>query len=55
MWQAGHHEASEAAAWSERVKVVELARNETARIPAVLDEFAAKLEELGPNPLKGFG
>ncbi|MGZ6143949.1 MAG: hydrogenase iron-sulfur subunit [Myxococcales bacterium] len=38
----------------ERVRVVELARNETARIPAVLDEFAAKLAELGPNPLKGF-
>jgi hypothetical protein len=24
------------------------------RIPAVLDEFAAKLADLGANPLKGF-
>jgi hypothetical protein len=33
---------------------VELARNEMVRIPAVLDEFAAKLADLGANPLKGF-
>ena len=39
---------------SERVRVVELARNELARVPALFDEFAAKLQELGPNPLKGF-
>jgi len=39
---------------SERVRVVELARNELARVPALFDEFAAKLAELGPNPLKGF-
>ncbi|HEY7726250.1 MAG TPA: hydrogenase iron-sulfur subunit [Anaeromyxobacteraceae bacterium] len=38
----------------ERVRVVELARNEMARIPALFDEFAGKLAELGPNPLKGF-
>jgi quinone-modifying oxidoreductase subunit QmoB len=38
----------------ERVRVVELARNEMTRIPALFDEFAGKLEELGPNPLKGF-
>ncbi len=38
---------------SERVRVVELARNEMSRIPALLDEFAGKLESLGPNPLKG--
>jgi len=39
---------------AERVRVVELARNELARIPALFDEFAATLEKLGPNPLKGF-
>jgi quinone-modifying oxidoreductase subunit QmoB len=39
---------------AERVQVVELARNEMARIPALFDEFAEKLAELGANPLKGF-
>ncbi len=39
---------------SERVRVVELARNEMARIPALFDEFAEKIQELGANPLKGF-
>jgi quinone-modifying oxidoreductase subunit QmoB len=39
---------------AERVRVVELARNELSRVPALFDEFQAKLEELGPNPLKGF-
>jgi quinone-modifying oxidoreductase subunit QmoB len=39
---------------SERVRVLELARNELDRIPAHFDEFAERLEELGPNPLKGF-
>jgi quinone-modifying oxidoreductase subunit QmoB len=39
---------------AERVRVVELARNELSRVPALFDEFAAKLAELGPNPLKGF-
>ncbi len=39
---------------ADRVRVVELARNEMTRIPAILDEFAEKLDELGPNPLKGF-
>ncbi len=38
----------------ERVRVHELGRNEMARIPALFDDFAEKLEELGPNPLKGF-
>jgi quinone-modifying oxidoreductase, subunit QmoB len=39
---------------ADRVQVVELARNELARIPALFDEFAEKLAELGANPLKGF-
>jgi quinone-modifying oxidoreductase subunit QmoB len=38
----------------ERIKVVELAHNEFDRVPLVLDEFAEELDELGPNPLKGF-
>ena len=39
---------------SERVRVLELGRDEFARIPALFDEFAEKLDELGPNPMKGF-
>ncbi len=38
----------------ERIKVVELAHDEWPRLPQVLDEFAGAIEELGPNPLKGF-
>ena len=38
----------------ERVKVVELAHDESDRIPRLLDEFADELEELGASPLKGF-
>ena len=38
----------------ERIKTVELSHNEFDRIPVLLDEFAEELEELGPNPLKGF-
>jgi quinone-modifying oxidoreductase subunit QmoB len=38
----------------ERVRVVELARNELPRIPAIFDEYAETLAALGPNPLKGF-
>jgi quinone-modifying oxidoreductase subunit QmoB len=39
---------------SDRVQVVELAHDEFDRVPRVLDEFAEKCEELGPNPMKGF-
>ncbi|HYQ81983.1 MAG TPA: hydrogenase iron-sulfur subunit [Anaeromyxobacteraceae bacterium] len=38
----------------ERVRVVELARNEMGRIPALFDEFAQTLADMGANPLKGF-
>jgi quinone-modifying oxidoreductase subunit QmoB len=38
----------------ERIKVVELSHDEFDRVPEVLDEFAAAIEALGPNPLKGF-
>ena len=36
------------------IKVVELAHDEFDRVPRVLDEFAEELDEMGPNPLKGF-
>jgi quinone-modifying oxidoreductase subunit QmoB len=39
---------------SERVKIVELERDEFERIPAIMDEFAQTIEEVGPNPYKGF-
>jgi len=38
----------------ERIKTVELSHDEFDRIPKILDEFADELEEMGPNPLKGF-
>jgi quinone-modifying oxidoreductase subunit QmoB len=38
----------------ERIKVVELAHDEFARIPEVLDSFADTISELGANPMKGF-
>ena len=39
---------------SERVKIVELARNEFWRIPQVFDEFADTIAKFGANPYKGF-
>jgi quinone-modifying oxidoreductase, subunit QmoB len=39
---------------SERVEVVELARDEFHRIPEVIQTFVDTMEEIGPNPLKGF-
>ncbi len=39
---------------SERVKLVELSHDEFVRVPQLLDEFAEQLDEMGPNPLKGF-
>ena len=38
----------------ERIKLVELAHDEFDRIPTILDEFSEELDEMGPNPLKGF-
>jgi quinone-modifying oxidoreductase subunit QmoB len=38
----------------ERVKILELARNEFKRIPEILDEFAETIDDVGPNPYKGF-
>ncbi len=39
---------------SERVEVVELARDEFHRIPDVINTFVETMDEIGPNPLKGF-
>ena len=38
----------------ERIKVVELSHNEFARIPEIFNSFAAEIEGLGANPMKGF-
>jgi len=39
---------------SERVRVEEVSITDYHKLPKILDEFAEKLEELGPNPYKGF-
>ncbi len=39
---------------SERVKIVEIGRDEFARIPEIFEEFAETVEEVGPNPYKGW-
>ncbi len=39
---------------SERVQVHELSHNEFHRIPELLDAFAETIEQVGPNPYKGF-
>lgn len=38
----------------ERIKVVELSHHEFSRIPHIFNEFAADIERMGPNPMKGF-
>lgn len=37
-----------------RIKVVELSHQEFYRIPQIFNEFAAEIENLGANPMKGF-
>ncbi len=39
---------------SERVRVEEVSITDYYRLPEILNDFAEKLEELGPNPYKGF-
>jgi len=39
---------------SERIKVHQLAINEYDQIPGLLNEFMEKIEEVGPNPYKGW-
>ena len=38
----------------ERVRVEELALNEFHRLPEIVNEFVAEVDELGANPFKGF-
>ncbi|MGD8319234.1 MAG: hydrogenase iron-sulfur subunit, partial [Gemmatimonadota bacterium] len=38
----------------ERVRLVQLPINEFDRLPEVVNEFAAEIEEIGMNPFKGF-
>ena len=33
---------------------LDIARNEYEKIPEVFDDFMEKLDEVGPNPYKGF-
>ena len=37
----------------ERVSVLELSREEWQRIPQIFEEFAKKIQDIGPNPYKG--
>jgi quinone-modifying oxidoreductase subunit QmoB len=38
----------------DRIQLVQLAIDESARLPQVIDDFVGRLRELGPNPYKGF-
>jgi quinone-modifying oxidoreductase subunit QmoB len=39
---------------SDRVKFETISITDYDRIPAILDEFAERLGEIGPNPYKGY-
>jgi quinone-modifying oxidoreductase subunit QmoB len=39
---------------SGRIELVQLAIDEYDRVPKVIDDFVARIRELGPNPYKGF-
>ena len=39
---------------SDRIRLEQISIDDYHRIPTILEEFSAKLEELGPNPYKGF-
>jgi quinone-modifying oxidoreductase subunit QmoB len=39
---------------SDRIRLEQIAIDDYHRLPAILEEFTARLEELGPNPYKGF-
>jgi quinone-modifying oxidoreductase subunit QmoB len=38
----------------ERVAQFQVAIDEYDKIPQIIDDFAALVEEMGPNPFKGF-
>jgi quinone-modifying oxidoreductase subunit QmoB len=39
---------------SERISLVQLGIDESGRVPEVIDQFMARIREIGPNPYKGF-
>lgn len=39
---------------SDRIRFEQISIDDYYRIPTILDEFTSRLEELGPNPYKGF-
>ena len=39
---------------SERVRLLDIAITDYDKIPGIINEFLEKIEELGPNPYKGF-
>lgn len=39
---------------SDRIRIEQISIDDFQRLPVILEEFAARLEELGPNPYKGF-
>ena len=39
---------------SERVRLEQISITDYTKLPEILDSFAAKLEEVGPNPYKGY-
>jgi quinone-modifying oxidoreductase subunit QmoB len=39
---------------SDRVRYENVSIIDYHKLPAILDEFAARLEEVGPNPFKGW-
>ena len=39
---------------SDRVQLVQLQISDYPDLPRVINEFSAKLDEVGPNPYKGF-
>lgn len=39
---------------SDRVQIIQLGINEYDKLPSIIGEFMEKLDEIGPNPFKGF-
>lgn len=39
---------------SDRIRLEQISIDDYHRVPGILEEFSARLEELGPNPYKGF-
>jgi len=39
---------------ADRIGQIQLAINEWDKLPQILDDFYKRVEEIGPNPYKGF-